>query len=266
MRDASAYNGYDVSTIDMAGQDGQTTGMKTSSRVIHSGTVRRPRGRPPVPRELIIATALEIVDEAGADALSMRTLAQRLDSGTATIYRHFADRADLLAHVVDRVFGEADLSAKDLRSMSWQQACASIARTMFYAFGHHPNLAPLLVQQVPIGPHAMRLREYCIAALLDNGFSPELAARSWATLGRYVVGFATQAYDQGTAGIDGTRQTSLFQDIDASRFPATVRVARSLPVSLEDEFTFGLDLILSGLSRLERSKVPVRRTRHRAGR
>jgi len=219
-----------------------------------------------VPRELMIETALEIVDDAGADALSMRTLAQRLDSGTATIYRHFSDRTDLVGHVVDRVFGEVDLDAEELRSMSWQQACARIAYTMFHAFGRHPNLAPLLVEQVPMGPHAMRLREYCIAVLLDSGLSPKLAARSWATLGRYVVGFATQAHGRGAAGIDGTRQPSLFQDIDASRFPATVRVARSLPVSLEDEFTFGLDLILSGLSRLERSKVPVRRTRHRAGR
>ena len=50
--------------------------------------------------------ALELVDEHGADALSMRSLAQRLGSGTATLYRHFANRAELVAMVVDRMLGE----------------------------------------------------------------------------------------------------------------------------------------------------------------
>ena len=138
---------------------------------------------------------------------------------------------------------------------------------MFYALGRHRNVGPLLVGEIPIGPNAMRLREYTIAVLLNNGFSPRLAARSWATLGRYVVGFATQARGHGAADrIDGSRSDSVFRDLDASRFPATARVATSLPVSLEDEFTFGLDLILSGLSLLGRGNVSARGTRRRNSR
>lgn len=262
---SGCYNGYNVSIIDVARQALHTAGMKTSTTDPDSKHARRPRGRPPVARELIVATALEIVDEAGADALSMRTLAQRLDSGTATLYRHFADRAELVAHVVDRVLGEVDLDAVELRSMSWQRVCARVAQAMFYALGHHPNRARLLTEQVPMGPNAMRMREYCVAALLDDGFSPKVAARSWATLGRYVVGFATQAPGQTTTVLDDARQSSLFQGVDASQFPATARVAKSLPVSLDDEFTFGLDLILTGLSRLERGTGRARsRTSRRA--
>ena len=48
-------------------------------------------------------------EEEGADALSLRALAQRLESSTATLYRHFDSRADLLAQVVDRIFGEIDV-------------------------------------------------------------------------------------------------------------------------------------------------------------
>ena len=57
--------------------------------------------------------------------MSTRTLAQRLDSGTATLYRHFGGRAELIAQVVDRVFGEVRLSAEELAAMSWQQALQS---------------------------------------------------------------------------------------------------------------------------------------------
>jgi hypothetical protein len=38
--------------------------------------------------------------------------------------------------------------------------------------------------------------------------------------------------------------------MDPARYPATVTVAGSLPVPLEDEFSFGLDLLLSGLAQL----------------
>jgi AcrR family transcriptional regulator len=39
----------------------------------------------------------------GVEALSMRVLAQRLGSGTAPYYRHFGNRAALVARVVDEV-------------------------------------------------------------------------------------------------------------------------------------------------------------------
>ena len=88
---------------------------------------RRTRGRPAIPLDRIVTTALQIVDDEGADALSMRTLAQRLDSGTATLYRHFAGRADLIAQVVDLVFGSVEIDAAKLSVMPWQEACKTAA-------------------------------------------------------------------------------------------------------------------------------------------
>jgi hypothetical protein len=108
-----------------------------------------------------------------------------------------------------------------------------------------------LAEQVPIGPNAMTHRERFIAMLLDNGFPPRLAARSYATLVRYVLGFAIQLSDRSTAGnLDDTQLAAVFHDLDVALFPATVAVADSLPVALEDEFAFGLELIVNGLTQL----------------
>jgi AcrR family transcriptional regulator len=52
----------------------------------------------------------------------MRNLAQRLDSGTATLYRHFTGRAQLVARVVDSVLAEAHVDDEALAGMSWQEA------------------------------------------------------------------------------------------------------------------------------------------------
>jgi len=208
---------------------------------------RRSPGRPPIPLDRIVTTALQIVDDEGADALSMRTLAQRLNSGTATLYRHFTGRADLIAGVVDLVFGSVEIDAAKLSTMTWQDACKTAACAMFDVLRRHPNLAPLLGADVLIGPNAMAAREGLIAILLDNGFPPALAARSYATLARYILGFAIQLTSHRD-DLDDAGLSQVFHNLDPRRFPATVKVADSLPVSLEDEFAFGLELIIDGLT------------------
>ena len=214
---------------------------------------RRSPGRPPIPLDRIVTTALQIVDDDGADALSMRTLAQRLDSGTATLYRHFAGRADLVAHVVDLVFGSIEIDAAELCAMTWQEACKAAAHSMFDVLRRHRNVTPLLAEDVPIGPNALAARERMIAFLLANGFPPALAARSYATLARYVLGFAIQL--TGARGApDDASLSGVFRDLDPLIFPATVAVAEHIPVPLDEEFAFGLELIIDGLTQaLQRS-------------
>jgi AcrR family transcriptional regulator len=193
----------------------------------------------------IVAAALQIVDEQGADALSMRTLAQRLDSGTATLYRHFSGRADVVAHVIDRVFGSAEVDVAALSALPWPQACKAAANNMFDALYRHKNVAPLLAGDVPVGPNAMAARERMIAFLLANGFSPALAARSYATLSRYVLGFVIQLDNSDN---DDANVARVFHELDPGQFPATVAVSDHLPVPWQDEFAFGLDLIVDGLT------------------
>jgi TetR/AcrR family transcriptional regulator, tetracycline repressor protein len=215
--------------------------------------LRRSPGRPSLPLERIVATALQIVDDEGAEALSMRTLAQRLDSGTATLYRHFANRAEVIACVVDRIFGEIDSSAEELSPTGWQQACKTVAMGMFEVLRRHGNVAPLLVEGVPIGPNALIQRERLIAVLLASGFPPALAAHSYATLARYVLGFAIQLSGHTPPGaLDDAELSGVFHRLDPEKFPATVAVADHLPVPLEDEFAFGLELIITGLAQRRR--------------
>lgn len=201
-----------------------------------------------MPVERIIDAATAILDEDGAEALSMRTLAQRLDSGTATLYRHFRSRTQLIAHVIDAVLGEADIDAAAAREMPWRQAVASGARTLFEVFRTHPHVAPLLAERIPMGPNAMRQREVMIAVFLDAGFDPELAAHAYATVARFVLGFAIQLGEHPTD--DDAELPETWRAQDPQSYPATVAVAAHLPVGLDREFSLGLELILNGLTQL----------------
>lgn len=201
--------------------------------------------------ERILGAAVELVDEEGPEALSMRSLSQRLESGTATLYRHFSNRSELVSLVIDQILGEVDLAQDELAAMPWQQACISFAQHMFDALSRHGNVAPLLVEYTPIGPNALANRERCLAVLLGNGFSPAVAAHAYATLARYVLGFALQLAGATADGAQRDAELSAaFHRLDPSRFPATVTVADDLPVPLADEFAFGLRLIVAGLERL----------------
>ncbi len=175
----------------------------------------------------------------------MRSLAQRLGSGTATLYRHFANRAELVALVVDRMLGEVVFdSAADA---SWDQACISFAHSMFKSLSRHGNVAPLLIGHVPMGPNAMAQREFLLSMLLDSGFGAQAAAHVYATLSRYVLGFAMQVPGSVSAAREDAAVSHAFRRLDPGRYPATFVVAEHLPVPLSDEFSFGLRRMIAGL-------------------
>lgn len=216
-----------------------------------SAAGRRAPGRPRIPLERILTTALTILDEDGADALSLRLLAQRLGSSTATLYRHFENRADLVAQVVDRIIGEIEVDEAEDNATHWQQAVRTAAVSMFETLGRHRNVAVLLTEHIPAGPNAAAYRERVLALLLKHGFPPPLAPRAYAALSRYVLGFAMQLTpDRAAQSRDEARMSDVLHRIDAAQFPATRAVADFMPVPLEDEFAFGLDLLLAGLTQI----------------
>lgn len=205
--------------------------------------VRIPGSRRPLDREFILTAALDIIDTHGAEGLTMRALATHLESGTTTLYRHFQNRAALIAAVTDRVLGKVNTAAPP---GTWQQVCKFLAQQLFDTLAAHPNLAPLLIEQPPTGPGRLAGREQFLAVLLRDGFTPDTAGRLYGTLSHYVLGFAVQlrAHAEVTSTLD-------ISGADPIRFPATAKIVASgaLPITIAQEFTFGLDLIL-GIDRL----------------
>ncbi|QXE38271.1 TetR/AcrR family transcriptional regulator [Streptomyces sp. GMY02] len=206
------------------------------------------RGRPSLDRDLIVATALELVDRHGVAAFSLRMLADALDSGTATLYRHFASKDEILAHIVDRVLGEVDLGDIDTFT-TWDQALGAMARRFYDALRRHPDTVPPLMAQVPVGPHGLAQRERVLRALLRHGFPGDLAARAFTAVGHYVIGFTAQQHGPAAAAPDaGAQLADFYRHLDPKEFPAIAEVTTALTsVPIEEEFDFGLQLLLAGL-------------------
>lgn len=209
------------------------------------------RGRPPVDVGRIVDMALKLVDEVGVQALTLRMLADALDSGTATLYRHFAGKDELLAHVADRVLGEVPVPTEVPDGLSWREAVERGADAFYRTVRRHPNVLPLLVAQVPVGPHGLVNRERTLSLLLSYGFPVELAARALTAIGHYVIGFAIQQHGPGAPRPeDEVLLRDYYRSLDAATYPATTAAADDLTgVPLEEEFRFGLGLVLDGLEK-----------------
>ncbi|WP_329351895.1 TetR/AcrR family transcriptional regulator C-terminal domain-containing protein [Streptomyces sp. NBC_01261] len=215
----------------------------------------------------IVDTALKLIDEVGIQALTLRMLADALESGTATLYRHFNGKDELLAFVADRMLGEVRVNPEELDGLSWREAVTVSAETLYDTLGRHPNALSLLAAQVPVGPNGLRARERLITLFLSHGFSVGLAARAFTAIGHYVIGFAIQQHGPGTPRPeDQVRLRDYYNSLDPAAYPATTAASHELTsVPPHEEFRFGLDLLLDGLEqvRLNLSQQAEEATGHR---
>jgi Tetracyclin repressor-like, C-terminal domain len=113
----------------------------------------------------------------------------------------------------------------------------------------HPNLLPLLVSRLPIGPNGLAMRERSMAMLVSHGFSPRLAARAYPTIIRYVIGFAIQEHAPDAPGAeDAGALNDYYRSLDREVYPHTVAAAQALDVlGPEDELAAGLRFVLDGI-------------------
>jgi AcrR family transcriptional regulator len=214
----------------------------------------RGRGRPPRNFETIVSVAADLVDELGVDGVNMRLLAERLETGTATLYRHVTGKDELMVYVLDSRMGEivSAYDARAARPSTWREALERIAFAYRVFLDAHPNVLPLLVGRLPVGPHALAIRERSLAALTERGFSQELASRAFTTLLRYVVGSAvTQA--GSPAPNEAAAIRDYYRSLDAAVYPHVVAAAEALTHTSRDAgFGEGLEIVLDGIDRTRR--------------
>lgn len=140
-------------------------------------------------RERVVTAALTLVEREGLDALSMRRLAVDLDTAPASLYRHIANRGDLLALVGERIVDElaADLDLEP--DASWQDRTISWAGAIRAALRGRRGRVALLVGPESPPPETYRVFQTAVDAYEDAGFPPEVAAATAQVLTFTVLSF-----------------------------------------------------------------------------
>lgn len=214
----------------------------------------------PLSRAKIVTAAIEVADEAGLDAMTMKRVADRLGAGVMSLYRHVADKDQLIEAMVDQITGEYDYPTQ--AGLDWRAAMHVLARQDWTAFLDHPwMLTATATVTPPFGTASLTAMEWALTALEELELAPHRAARAIMTINNYVQGSARVVLGskQAEAGGDpGSNWQHRLADVDLSAFPRLHHlITQPLPAGERDPFADGLDIILDGIE----ATVP-QRVRH----
>lgn len=214
---------------------------------------RAPR-RAPLTVDAIVDAALEVVDTEGLDALSMRRVAQKLDTGAASLYAHVQDKDDLIELVIDRVNGEMSFPPAD--PARWEEQIREGIRHIRDKYAEHRDLAKANFGRIPTSPRSLEAMEAMLAILKAGGLPDKVVAWSADLIALYGT---SAAYEQGLHELREEREPGwteryytqigmFFAALPKDRFPVSVSLLNALTEGDDDDrFDFGLDVILLGM-------------------
>lgn len=206
--------------------------------------------RTPLSRDRVLQAAVARADEDGLEAFSMRRLAQELGVVPMALYKHVANKDELLDGMVDIVFGEIESPSV---GGDWRSEMRRRALSAREALKRHGWAIGIMETQTP-GPANLRNHNAVMGCLREAGFSFEAAIHAYSVQDAYIYGFAMQEKTLGlvtprSAGEAAQRRAQANAAL-VDDYPYLAEIVTKLPETGYDnavEFAWGLDLILDGL-------------------
>jgi AcrR family transcriptional regulator len=206
-------------------------------------------------RQEILAAALDIADEGGLEAVSMRAVAQRIGVTAMALYPHVSSKDDLLDGLVGRLLSE--LPPPD-PAAAWSERLGQIAAAARSLARRHAAAMPLIFSRPAVTEDAVRVVDVIYQALLDAGVPPEQVPRMERLVTTFVLGYAvSEAGGRFGTGTDNPRERRA--RLPSEDIPAHRELARWLdePVDWDAEFAADVadlaDLIRSAAATAEDS-------------
>jgi AcrR family transcriptional regulator len=203
-------------------------------------------------RDRVVRAAIAHADTEGLDAVTMRTLAELLQVAPMALYRHVANRDDLVDAMVDAVFSEIGVPSG---GGDWKIAMRRRAISVRDALSIHRWAVGLMESRRLPGAANLRHHDAVIGRLRAAGFSIEMAAHAYSLLDSYIYGFALTKMNlpfETTPEVAEVAQTML-KPFPVNEYPNLVEFitehAMKPGYDFGDEFEYGLDLILDALEK-----------------
>ncbi|MER5392693.1 TetR family transcriptional regulator [Saccharopolyspora sp. NPDC002686] len=142
--------------------------------------------------------ALAVVDEEGAEALTVRRIAAKLGVQAPSLYSHVDGKDDILELITEII--TADIPALELNAANWRDGLLRWARTYHAAFAKHPNAVGIIARRAVTITESRKAYEDVVAMLVEAGFAPAAALRvvlgiDYVVLGSILAPFSP-AFDQ----------------------------------------------------------------------
>ncbi|PJN39671.1 TetR family transcriptional regulator [Streptomyces sp. CB02959] len=155
-------------------------------------------------RQLIVETALRLVGQHGAEALTVRRLGAALGADPSAVYRYFRNTDDLLLAVADELIGRAQHGWRP--TGDWRADLREIGLRIHRAYQAHPQAALLAAHRTTGRTHEARAVEAILGVLRGAGFPDPEAVRIYHAFVDQSLGFA--ALDAAALALPAAARTA----------------------------------------------------------
>jgi AcrR family transcriptional regulator len=208
-------------------------------------------------RAAVIERALELADDDGLDALTIRRLATELGVTPMALYWHFRSKEELIAGLADRVWGEIRTDVD--RSSHWSDQLRMMLESLIDVLRAHSAASSLLLTSEKLGPSHWQATETTLDILRSAGFDPKHAseiAKSTLWTGLMLV-MSEPGFDPGLTQAEAAevmrRKQVELASLPPARYPRLVEAAvpmTSCDDNAEFHYRFGVDLFIAGVRAL----------------
>jgi AcrR family transcriptional regulator len=201
----------------------------------------------------IVSTAIALADEGGLDAVTMRAVGQRLGVSGMAVYRHVANRDQLIEQMVEAV--AAEFAYPQPRPIGWRAGLAAVARQDWRSYFAHPWVLPATASaRPPMGPNTLASMEWALASFDNLGLPSHDQLYLLGVVISYGQGLALTWLPE-LAGADrepGTTTEWWHEQVGGSGHPRLQAVTEAVMagggrVDIHEEFEFGLQRVLDGI-------------------
>lgn len=213
----------------------------------------RSRARAPEARlslDLVVETALRVLDAEGLGAVTTRRVARELGTGQASLYAYVRNKDELLAKVLEKVL--ADIPLPTARG-TWQQRLMRYGRQTRKGLLAHPGIAAVALASAPAGTAALVRGEWMLGLLRSAGLPDAVVAMAVDNIWLFVLASASEEDLRARPGSEGqdswwSRPVAGSEQAADGAFPHTVALRPLLTSgSTQERFEFGLRLMVQGL-------------------
>lgn len=189
-------------------------------------------------RSSIAEAALEVLDEHGVGALTVRRIADRLDVQAPSLYNHVQSKDEILDAITELIGRQIDVTL--LINPDWRAGLAAFAHSYRQAFREHPHALAAAARRPVETDAALTAYESALAALQEAGWEPDMAFQVLAGLEYLVLGSALVPFTGGFV-----REPGEYSDA----YPALARSLAAVDPTTTDDaaFELGLTLFIDGL-------------------
>jgi TetR/AcrR family transcriptional regulator, tetracycline repressor protein len=205
----------------------------------------------------VVRAALDVLDGAGIDGVTVRAVAARLGVQAPALYWHVRDKRELLDEMATEIWRQVSAEVAALRAdLPWDEVMAGFAAITRRALLAHRDGAKVFSGTYLTDTSVLEAQEERFAQMVKEGFTAPDATRAYSLLYSFTIGFCIEEQAAAQAGDNRFSAARRAERLDARTHPVIAEGGPQIFGDPDARFTDLVALIIEAAARLRASDSP----------